>query len=44
MKVILAVLLNHYDFELTGDPIETDFGRVVLGPKPPIHVRYEKRS
>ncbi|MEM7135185.1 MAG: cytochrome P450 [Myxococcota bacterium] len=43
MKVILAVLLNHYDFELTGDPIETDFGRVVLGPKPPIHVRYKKR-
>ena len=44
MKVIMAVLLNHYDFELVGDPITTDFGRVVLGPKPPIHVRYKKRS
>jgi sterol 14-demethylase len=44
MKVIVSVLLNHYDFELVGDPITTDFERVVLGPKPPIHVRYKKRS
>ncbi len=44
MKVIMSVLLNHYDFELVGDPITTDFERVVLGPKPPIHVRYKKRS
>jgi sterol 14-demethylase len=44
MKVILSVMLNHYDFELTGDEIATDFGRVVLGPKPPIHVRYRKRG
>ena len=44
MKVILSVLLNHYDFELVGDPITTDFERVVLGPKPPIHVRYRRRS
>ncbi|MFW2388629.1 MAG: cytochrome P450 [Polyangiales bacterium] len=42
MKVIMAVLLNNYDFELTGDPLETDFGRLVLGPKPPIRVRYRK--
>lgn len=44
MKVILSVMLNHYDFELVGDPITTDFERVVLGPKPPIHVRYRKRG
>ena len=43
MKTILAVLLNNYDFELTGDSMDTDFGRVVLGPKPPIHVRYRQR-
>jgi sterol 14-demethylase len=42
MKVILAALLKHYDFELTDDPVETDFGRLVLGPKPPIRVRYRK--
>jgi sterol 14-demethylase len=44
MKVILSVMLNQYDFELVGDPITTDFERVVLGPKPPIHVRYRKRG
>jgi sterol 14-demethylase len=44
MKTIMAVLLNNYDFELVGNPIATDFGRVVLGPKPPIHVRYRKRQ
>ena len=44
MKVILSVMLNHYDYELVGDPITTDFERVVLGPKPPIHVRYRKRG
>ena len=44
MKVIMAVLLNEYDFELIGDPMDTDFGRVVLGPKPPINLRYRKRS
>ncbi|MEM9728203.1 MAG: cytochrome P450 [Myxococcota bacterium] len=43
MKTILAVLLNDYEFELVPGPIETDFERVVLGPKPPIHLRYRKR-
>jgi sterol 14-demethylase len=43
IKTILAVLLNRYDFELAGDPIETDFQGLVLGPKPPIAVRYERR-
>mgnify|MGYP001827319706 FL=1 len=47
MKVIMAVLLNNYDFELGDDPVQTDYGRLVLGPKPPIRVRYRntgKRS
>ncbi|UCH28320.1 MAG: cytochrome P450 [Myxococcales bacterium] len=44
MKVILSAMLNRYDFELAGDEIATDFGRVVLGPKPPIRVRYRKRG
>lgn len=44
MKTILAVLLNDYDFELVPGPVETDFERVVLGPKPPIYLRYRKRE
>ncbi len=44
MKTIFGVLLNNYDFELVGDPLDTDFGRIVLGPKPPINVRYRKRG
>ena len=44
MKVILSAMLNQYDFELAGDEITTDFERVVLGPKPPIRVRYRRRT
>jgi sterol 14-demethylase len=44
MKTIFGVLLNNYDFELVGDPLDTDFGRIVLGPKPPINVRYRRRG
>jgi len=44
IKTIMAVLLNRYDFELTGDSIETDFQGLVLGPKPPIRIRYRRRA
>ena len=44
IKTIMAVLLNRYDFELAGDPIETDFQGLVLGPKPPIRIRYRRRA
>ena len=37
-------LLNRYDFELLGDSIETDFQGLVLGPKPPIRIRYRRRA
>jgi sterol 14-demethylase len=43
IKTIVAVLLNRYDFQLAGDPIETDFQGLVLGPKPPIRIRYRRR-
>ena len=42
MKVILSAMLNQYEFRLADDEIATDFGRVVLGPKPPIRIRYRK--
>ena len=44
IKTIIAVLLSRYDFELVGDPIETDFQGLVLGPKPPIRIRYRRRD
>jgi sterol 14-demethylase len=44
IKTIMAVLLHRYDFELAGDTIETDFQGLVLGPKPPIRIRYRPRS
>jgi sterol 14-demethylase len=43
IKTIIAVLLNRYDFSLAGDPVETDFQGLVLGPKPPIRIRYQRR-
>ena len=44
IKTIMAVLLHRYDFQLVGDTIETDFQGLVLGPKPPIRVRYRRRA
>jgi len=44
IKTIIAVLLNRFDFELVGDSIETDFQGLVLGPKPPIRIRYRRRA
>ncbi|MBT8452493.1 MAG: cytochrome P450 [Deltaproteobacteria bacterium] len=44
IKTIIAVLLSGYDFELVGDPVETDFQGLVLGPKPPIRIRYRRRD
>ena len=44
IKTIFAVLLRRYDFELFGDPIESDFQGLVIGPKIPCRVRYRRRS
>lgn len=44
IKTIIAVLLSRYDFELVGDRVETDFQGLVLGPKPPIRIRYRRRD
>jgi sterol 14alpha-demethylase len=44
IKTIMAKLLHEYDFELSGDPIETDFSGLVLGPKLPCRVKYSRRG
>ena len=44
IKTIMAKFLGTYDFALTGDPIETDFSGLVLGPKLPCRVRYTRRA
>jgi sterol 14-demethylase len=44
IKAILALLLGQYDFELAGDPIDSDFHGLVVGPKEPCRVRYRKRE
>ena len=32
IKAILALLLGQYEFELAGDPIDSDFQGLVVGP------------
>ena len=44
IKAILTLLLGQYEFTLTGDPIESDFQGLVVGPKEPCRVRYRKRA
>jgi sterol 14-demethylase len=44
IKAILALLLGQYDFELAGDPIDSDFQGLVVGPKEPCRVRYRRRA
>jgi sterol 14alpha-demethylase len=44
IKAIIALLLGQYDFELAGDPIDSDFQGLVVGPKEPCRVRYRKRA
>jgi sterol 14-demethylase len=44
IKAILALLLGQYELELVGDPIESDFHGLVIGPKEPCRIRYRRRA
>ncbi|HEY8428554.1 MAG TPA: cytochrome P450 [Sandaracinaceae bacterium] len=44
IKAILALLLGQFEFGLSGDPIETDFHGLVLGPKQPCRIRFRRRA
>ncbi len=44
IKAILALLLGQYEFELAGDPIDSDFHGLVVGPKVPCRLRYKRRA
>lgn len=44
IKAILALLLGQYEFELAGDPIDSDFHGLVVGPKVPCRLRYDRRA
>jgi sterol 14-demethylase len=44
IKAILAMLLGQYEFELAGDPIESNFAGLVVSPKEPCRVRYRRRA
>jgi sterol 14-demethylase len=44
IKAILALLVGQYEFELAGDPIESDFQGLVVGPKEPCRIRYRRRA
>lgn len=44
IKAIIALLLGQYEFELAGDPIESDFAGLVVTPKEPCRMRYRRRA
>ncbi|HHH27925.1 MAG TPA: cytochrome P450, partial [Polyangiaceae bacterium] len=44
VKAIVAVLLRQYEFELVGDEVGSDFHGLVVGPKEPLRLRYERRD
>lgn len=43
VKTILAILLRKFEFELTTDPIDSDFHGLVIGPRQPCRIRYRRR-
>ncbi len=43
VKAIIAVLLRHYEFELVGDRVDSDFHGLVVGPREPMRLRYRRR-
>ena len=44
IKTIMGILLRRYRFELLGDPIADDFQSLVIGPRLPCRVRYQRRE
>jgi sterol 14-demethylase len=44
IKTIVAILLLEYRLTLYGDPLADDFGSLVIGPKMPCRVNYERRE
>lgn len=42
IKSIFALLLRRFEFSGYGDPLESDFHGVVIGPKQPCRVRYRR--
>lgn len=42
VKTILAYMLRNFRFELYGDKVESDFQGLVIGPKMPIRIRYQR--
>jgi sterol 14-demethylase len=43
VKAILAILLRRFEFELVGDPIDSNFHGLVVGPTEPCRLRYRRR-
>jgi len=44
VKAIIALLVGQFDFQLAGDPITADFHGLVIGPKEPCRLKYQKRT
>ena len=44
VKVIWGLLLQNYDFELRGAPVEPDYATFVVGPRHPCRVSYRQRQ
>lgn len=42
VKTIFAILLRAFEFELLHDPVQSEFGGLVLGPKAPCRLRYRR--
>jgi len=43
VKTILARLLSRYELALGDDPIVSDFGALVVGPRAPVRIHYRRR-
>jgi cytochrome P450 len=43
VKTILAKLLSRYELALGDDPVVAELGSLVVGPRPPLRIHYQRR-
>ena len=44
LRTIIDAILSSYELDMADDPVEADYGVLVIGPKVPLRLRYRRRG